>query len=593
VPLLGLAVLLALYFVIGLNVFRDDIAAEIEAHTGRRVMLAGNLQLAISVNPTLVVEDVAFANANWGSRPDMLRIGRMEVQVALLPLLSGELAVWRVKLTNVALLLETDTAGRGNWVLGDASSTGKTSSAALPVIDELSLKDLQLVWRNGAGSDPMTFDVESLTLSGIGSEDAILVVATAGEGAASSLPIHAFRLRVEPTEAGYRVSDIDARIGASNLGGELEFAQEDERHRLTGWLSSRLLSLADLASIDDRTDTEAVTAKRPGRVFSATPFGAKIPPSLQAEVAFRVQQLTGSALVFQKVSTKILADRGVLTVDDFEAQLNGGKVTGGFVINTARERTHVRLQLTGRDVHFGQLLKAASGRQWLDAQGDLDIRLAGSGRSMAELMSDLTGTTRLLLGQGHTNLREVDVLIGGVTTALGTLVDKNSDRARLNCVASSFDVDNGIATSRLLLADTAHSTVYGEGRIDLRSERLKLLLTPKPKSISLTVAVPVHIGGTLAAPTFAPETFNTAKRGAGILAAAGFIAFPPAALLGLGELGSGDDNPCLELATEHKPRRVNAKKQKPSKNKSLFQRAANKVEGTLDGIGGAIKGLFD
>jgi hypothetical protein len=206
-------------------------------------------------------------------------------------------------------------------------------------------------------------------------------------------------------------------------------------------------------------------------------------------------------------------------------------------------------------------------------------------------MASLSGTTRLLIGKGYADLREVDALIGGLSTALGTLVQQGRQRAVLNCLASSFEVKRGIATSRLLLGDTEYSTVYGEGSVNLRSERMALVLTPKPKSISLNVTVPVEIGGTLAAPSFTPEKFASARKGVGVLAVVGLISFPPAALLGLGDLGSGDKNPCLVLAAAPGRGSRAAKQPAQQQDRDLIERAADKLGGTLEGIGSAVKGL--
>ena len=115
----------------------------------------------------------------------------------------------------------------------------------------------------------------------------------------------------------------------------------------------------------------------------------------------------------------------------------------------------------------------------------------------------------------------------------------------LNCIASRFDFKNGVATSRVLLADTEYSTVAGEGSMDLGKETLAMKISPQSKSATLNLAVPIKIGGTFAEPTFRPDELATARRLGGLL---GATLFPPAALLALADLGSGEDNPCLKIA---------------------------------------------
>jgi AsmA protein len=85
--------------------------------TGRDLVLEGPIRLRPSLRPTLEVERVAFANAGWGSRPQMATLASMEVALSVLPLIRGEVAVERIVLVEPDILLETDAQGRGNWEL--------------------------------------------------------------------------------------------------------------------------------------------------------------------------------------------------------------------------------------------------------------------------------------------------------------------------------------------------------------------------------------------------------------------------------------------------------------------------------------------
>lgn len=72
------------------NEYKQQIADEAKKATGRDLAIEGDLRLNIfTLNPGLAVAGVRFANAPWGSKPDMATIKRFEVKVSLLPLLSG------------------------------------------------------------------------------------------------------------------------------------------------------------------------------------------------------------------------------------------------------------------------------------------------------------------------------------------------------------------------------------------------------------------------------------------------------------------------------------------------------------------------
>ena len=63
----GVAVLSTMEF----EELRGVIEAEAEKATGRKLTIAGDIDLEISLSPAIAVEDVRFANAEWGSRPAM------------------------------------------------------------------------------------------------------------------------------------------------------------------------------------------------------------------------------------------------------------------------------------------------------------------------------------------------------------------------------------------------------------------------------------------------------------------------------------------------------------------------------------------
>jgi AsmA family protein len=153
----------ALLFLVDPNDHRDRIAAELQAATGRTVTLAGPITLTRSLSPALVVEGVTLANMPGGSRPQMATIGRLEVQVALVPLITGgRLQVEKLALSKADILLETDAKGQGNWVFSPEPSpsapqgtavpgVAKSGSGArnLPILKEVLVSDSRLVYRSG------------------------------------------------------------------------------------------------------------------------------------------------------------------------------------------------------------------------------------------------------------------------------------------------------------------------------------------------------------------------------------------------------------------------------------------------------------
>ena len=63
------------------------------------------------------MEDAHLENVSWGSRPELVKIKRLELQVALLPLIRGDIDVRRFILVEPDILLERDKSGRWNMGL--------------------------------------------------------------------------------------------------------------------------------------------------------------------------------------------------------------------------------------------------------------------------------------------------------------------------------------------------------------------------------------------------------------------------------------------------------------------------------------------
>jgi AsmA protein len=107
------------------NAYKPDIVAAVKRATGRDLALNGAITLKPSLWPTIQVADVAFANPPGFSRPQMASLQNLELQLGLIPLLSGRFEIDRLVLIHPDILLETDAAGRTNWQLTpEASPSG-------------------------------------------------------------------------------------------------------------------------------------------------------------------------------------------------------------------------------------------------------------------------------------------------------------------------------------------------------------------------------------------------------------------------------------------------------------------------------------
>ncbi len=147
------------------------VAAEVEKATGRQLTIGGPIDLAIGLQPAVTVQDVTLSNAAWGSRPEMVTLDRFELEVELMPLLSGDVQVNRVVLVRPDILLETNPAGEGNWVMAApdagapaAAPAGEGEQPLMPQIVAVSVEQGTLVYRDGTTGESMTLELAALTV---------------------------------------------------------------------------------------------------------------------------------------------------------------------------------------------------------------------------------------------------------------------------------------------------------------------------------------------------------------------------------------------------------------------------------------------
>ena len=148
---------------IDFNEYRSTIADQVKQATGRELKIAGTLDVGLSLTPTVAVDDVTFANAAWGSRPEMATIKRFETELQLIPLIFGDIKVNRVVLKGADILLETDAKGQANWNFGPAGAaaqgeTAPSNGAAgnLPLVNKITFEDVTITYKDGVAKKTQT-----------------------------------------------------------------------------------------------------------------------------------------------------------------------------------------------------------------------------------------------------------------------------------------------------------------------------------------------------------------------------------------------------------------------------------------------------
>jgi len=396
----------------------------------------------------------------------------------------------------------------------------------------------------------------------------------------------------------YKIDDLTAAFGKSRIKGSLSVDWSGRKPELKGFLSSKKLDLRALLGKEKkpaRKRKKTSGRTRAGKVFSdkKIPFDAVF--IADAAIKLQAAECVLPRMVLKDLTLDLSIQKRRLTVKSLRAQVGGGSLYAGLDLKMRKKSASIRLAVKGGRVNLRQVLNELGNKQVVSGMLDLDLELWARGNSLARLMAGLNGKILAKMGAGRIRNKTIALVGGGLTAGLFRRLNpsnKNRDFTNINCLVSRFDIKNGLAEASALVVETPAMVVGGRGRIDLRAEKLDLLLDLSPKkgvaglSMGLTeLAQSFRLRGTLADPDFgvdtADATFTFGK------AIGGVVLFGPAGILAaLTGKSSGGDNPC-QAALAAAEKKIKAEKKKRSKKKK------NVVEKTSERIKDTFKKLFN
>ncbi len=149
-------------FVNPAETYKSQLLTQVKDATGRGARIDGAFKFSILPRVEFVAGKVSFANAAGGKAKTMVSVDHLNVQVALFPLLGGEVEIDSFVLEKPVINLEIDKAGKPNWQFG-AQKPGaaprqseKTDGSGGPGLSGLKLGDVRLVDGQVSYSDART-----------------------------------------------------------------------------------------------------------------------------------------------------------------------------------------------------------------------------------------------------------------------------------------------------------------------------------------------------------------------------------------------------------------------------------------------------
>lgn len=355
------------------------------------------------------------------------------------------------------------------------------------------------------------------------------------------------------TQKLWRYEKFSGRIGASDIAGTLQIDAAGKRPTLKGDLVSKRLDLADLGELigahGKSVSTTEAAAPRSGRVLPDIPFKAERWDSVDAEVSLRAGTLRHSKrLPLENLVTHLSLRDAVLTLDPLYFGLADGQLNARVVLDGRKDPIRAHARIKARKIRIAKLFPTVKLNESSIGQINGEFDLAGNGNSVGAMLARANGKVGLVIAEGEISR----LMMEKVGLHLWEIIELNltgDQRIKLRCGVADFAVKDGVMQTNALILDTAVTTLFGTGSINLAQEKLDLTLKQQTKTTSpLALRSPIHIRGSFAKPEVGVDKARLTARALGALALG--MVNPLLALAPLIDAGPGEDSDCAQLVRD-------------------------------------------
>ncbi|MGH8029893.1 MAG: AsmA family protein [Arenimonas sp.] len=344
-------------------------------------------------------------------------------------------------------------------------------------------------------------------------------------------------------------SDVagDAAVTSAGAGRTVPFLKAD--------VLSRRLDFDDLAGFvgappqtgsketaSAEQHKQAAELRTKSKVLPDEPFDLAKLRGMDADVHWKATRVNAPKLPIEAMDMHLFVDDAVMRLAPLDLGVAGGHITSTIRMDARRDTIATRADIRASGMSLPRLFPAADLTDTSVGRVGGRLNLTAEGNSIARMAATADGDVGAVMGRGRISNLLMEYAGIDIAESIRFLLTK--DRTiPIRCAYADFGVKQGVATSRQMAFDTDDTVIHGTGTIDLRDERLDLLLKPLPKDFSLlSLRAPLRVDGTFKDPDFHPDVKVITLRGAAA-AILGSIA-PPLALIAVVETGPGKDTNC-------------------------------------------------
>jgi uncharacterized protein involved in outer membrane biogenesis len=523
---------------------------------GRRVTMAN---FAVRWGDPLGIDftDLSIANAPWGSKPEMVRIGAFSALLDVAPLLHGVLRYERLRISDATIVLERDPGGVGNWKFSGSAGSGgfglvPKKRRQFPTLIDF-IGDRALITYRTRSGHILRIALDEIAISSPSDDTPARLVA---QGSYNDVATH-----LDATTGSYRMLRDDSQPFGTHFtlaaketniafDGTLQEPLDFEGARGRLWIDARTLNdILGAMGAKAKADLPLSVAGMLNRDGDHWSLAAAKGHLLQSDFSGDLALLEGGQGEPDDISLDL--DFGALDADAMAAAFGGAQEKkfdalplhpkGLSAVNLTADLATPRLSIGGRefravtlqgrlaagDVTLKELSFALGGgtlgtagalagdRLSLQSHlikadiGEIAQELGGTGE---EIHGRLDGAATLSMagptigaalkaseGAAVLILRDGDVarsLIEKLSADLRSLFRSKEGSVPVSCLLGVVTVKDGIGVLSPLRLESREAVAVGAGKIDLVKDTLELTVkTERDSTNFFALDIPIRISG--------------------------------------------------------------------------------------------------
>ncbi len=521
------------------NETRQKIVSVLSHKTGRTVKLDGKLGLGLSWQGVrLSVAQASLGNPPWASRANAMEVGKFELGVALLPLLSHQLVITDIVITDADIQLETSPDHGSNLIINraaeDTAAPDQSSApASLPQIrvDHATITNSKITVLNKNGQKA-SLDIGTLTVTplaqglGLKLQGALgltpftvtAILGTDNPMIAGEWPItldfiyDIYRLQATGKASlsnRYAVfTTLAAGAGNSVVNGTMAARWDTPRPQIKADLTSTHFDLADFTRppAAPRPSLPIATSPAAHRVFNDNPLPLDQINSFDSDITFTFHDAVISTTKIDQAQGRFHTAGGHM---EFPAMLTIGQsaLSTHVLMDASIPIPQIGLVVTSQEVDLSDLLGLIGLPPFLSGESSVSVSLTTAGNTPHMLAGNVTGSVDLA---GNIGSISTSVLSAAAAGLLDALTPGGS--TAMNCFAARFVANKGIVRDHGILIDTSAATIAGKGGIDMNRELVDFSLRPQTKLVTMGgLLPPLYMRGPMANPAYSVDPKSVVK----------------------------------------------------------------------------------